>query len=122
MDYADLFNRKLQEFFQDLEEVGIERVQEYPLLKASSQLLASMDKQRPAEVYNKYVAVPYEVQITNRDETFFWNESFSNVKDVAIVHAIKQIWQTLDDANKDAIWKHLQVLLILARKATSNPV
>ena len=120
VDYADVFNKKLGEFFEDLEQIGINNVQDYPLMKASCQFLASVDKRRPAEMFHKYVVGPYQAQITDRDEEFFWNESYNSVSDMAIVNAIKHIWKTLDDTNKNAVWMHMQVLMVLARKVVSN--
>lgn len=116
VDPADLFNRKLNDFLEDLEQIGIQNVQEYPLLKTSCQMLASIDKKRPAEMFHKYVVGPYEKQITDRNEEFFWNETYGSNNSMLIVQAIKQIWKTLDDDNKEAVWKHMQVLMVISRK------
>lgn len=113
--YAELFNRKMHEFFEDLEVIGITEVQEYPLLKASCQVMASIDKRHPPEMFLKYVVGPYETQITSQDEAFFMQDNaIPGVSDMPLVHAIKQIWSTLDDHNKSAVWKHMQVLTALA--------
>jgi hypothetical protein len=121
MDFAELFNRKMNDFLEDLEIIGITRVQEYPLLKTSCQFLASVDKHRPPDIFYKYVVSNYERYIVEKDEAFFLQESsFPGMSDVGIVDAIKQIWTTLDNVNKEAVWKHLQVLTVLARKSSGH--
>jgi len=121
MDYAELFNRKLNDFLEDLEAIGIRSVADYPLLKASCQLLASVDKARPADMFLRYVVGPYEDQIVRRNEDFFLKETYKSVSaDMAIVNAIKQIWSTLDLHNKDAIWQHMLVLMVLSKKCVEG--
>jgi hypothetical protein len=117
IDHAELFNRKLNDFIEDLEAIGMHnRVTEYPMLKASCAFLAQMDKQRPAHYFHTYVLVPYEEQIKKRDEQFFLSQPLGCERDMAIVNVIRQIWRTLDETNKNAIWQHLQVLTVLSRR------
>lgn len=120
MDNADMFNRKLADFLDDLEAIGINSVAEYPMLKASCSLLAQMDKSRPAQIFFRYILSPYEDQIATCDEQFFLSEQLTETKDMAIVNAIRQIWKNLDSGNKAAIWKHMQVLMVLSRRV-ANP-
>jgi hypothetical protein len=121
VDFADVFNKKLTEFLIDLESVGITRVKEYPMLKMSLLALAHVDKSKPAKGFLKYVVGPYESQIVQRDDAFFMSQDFSTVSDMAIVGAIKQIWTTLEDNNKDAIWRHVQLLTALCKRVTLSP-
>lgn len=119
MDYAQLFNRKLAEFLTDMEAVGIqERVPEYAVIKASIQFMAQMDASHMPASFHAHVVQRYEDQILRRDEAFFLTESYQDVAHhLAVVDAIKRMWTTLDDDNKQAIWKHLQVLTLLSKRA-----
>ena len=122
IDYADMFNRKLAEFLTDLEAIGIESVPEYPLLKTSAQMMAKIDKTKMPVVFHTFVLQQYEAQIMAQDEEFFLDrQQFSNnANDFAIVSAIKTIWSSLDDVNKNAIWAHLRVLTVLCRKSIAT--
>ncbi len=120
IDYADMFNRKLGEFLSDLEAIGIDSVPEYPMLKASAQMMAKFDKSKMPIIFNSFVLNQYESQIMAQDEAFFLDQQFTNnTNDFAIVSAIKKIWSSLDDVNKNAIWAHLRVLTVLCKKCTS---
>ena len=118
IDYADMFNRKLGEFLSDLEAIGIDSVPEYPMLKASAQMMAKIDKSKMPIVFHTFVLKQYEQQILAQDEAFFLDQQFANnTNDFAIVSAIKKIWSTLDNVNKSAIWAHLRVLTVLCKKS-----
>lgn len=121
-DHAELFNRKLTEFLDDLEAIGIDRLPDYALFKTSTSLLMTVDKRRPAAMFCDYIATPYEQYIVARDDKFFLADSFTHPHggNTSIVDMIKQMWATLQPANQDAIWSHLQVLTVLAKRARAT--
>jgi hypothetical protein len=62
--------------------------------------------------------VPYKDQITDRDESYFINDTnvFSMVGDASKVNYFKDVWQSgkLTDDDKDTIFKYFDVFIKLA--------
>jgi hypothetical protein len=116
-DASELFNRSFVDFMEDLEAIGIDKVPEYPMLKASAELIAQIDKHKPASMFYRYVVKLYEEQIMRCDEDFFLTEQLSDQQNMPLVGAIKHIWRSLTDGNKTAVWRHMRVLVVLSRSA-----
>lgn len=116
-----LFNRKLEEFANDLASTFPE-VNEFVMLKNSLRLAFMMTPKLPQAIFNQRVAIPYETHIVNKDEGFFLAENYTQtledtgVTNLDIVAQIKHIWTTLSPTHKETIWKYFQVLIVLNRK------
>lgn len=119
-DDYDLFNRSFANFLEDLEAIGIETLPEYPMLRASCELLAQIDKKKPAQMLYTYITVPYEEQLLRCDEEFFLTTQLTAQDNMPLVRAIQLIWRELNESNKTAVWRHMHVLLVLSRRATGN--
>jgi len=111
--YTD-FNLSLKELIDDL-------VSAFPynehmkMVDASFNILKGMSKKYPFRVVQKTV-VPYESHILKRDDSFFMSDAFVFDFWPSFAEMLKVTWNTLDDTNKDAIWKHMLVLLAKCKK------
>jgi hypothetical protein len=118
--YYECFNNKLEEFLQDLSS-SFPDVKDFKLVKNGLQLAKTIDVKMPQRVFDENVANRFEERIIKKDEQFFLTENYADILednnvDLDVVSKIKDIWSSLDDCDKDTIWKYLHVLVILNRK------
>jgi hypothetical protein len=126
-DMHDLFNRKLAEFIADLLYI-YPGVDDFKTFKTTFEWATALDKTAPHHFFNACVVKPFAEKVLCRDETFFLCESYVKYNDymkkyghnLDIVQKLKQIWKTLDEHNKDNIWKYMQVLVYLANKCSNG--
>jgi len=59
---------------------------------------------------------PFEKRIEDRDEDLITSPDFQALPGVSLA----TIWPTAGDANKDAIWKHIRILYLLAKAIHEN--
>jgi len=112
MDIVHVFNNKLEEMLLDVSRVAPE-FQEY---KTFLDVGLNMNKTIAIDMFSKY-APKYESYILKKDETYFLNETYDDDDtQFDMVDKIKKIWCTLSKENKEAIWKYLQVLILLQKK------
>ena len=119
IDAWDLFNRKLSAFLGDLRPL-VGTVPEYAVASSSVRMLAQMEPRKNQELFDAYVAQPYEERIIAKDEAFFLEHDETalggGADNVGVVQLLRQVWQGLSAADKDAVWAHLQVLVVLNRR------
>jgi hypothetical protein len=112
---VQLFNRSLLDFIDALAPL-IGHLPMHTAVAASAKILAHVDEGRNLDYFDRYVASRYGAQITARDESFLLAESYTEApEDSDIVQLLKATWSTLSPDEKDAIWKHMQVLVLLCR-------
>ena len=111
---AQLFDRSLLDFINALAPL-IGHLPLHGAVAASVKLLSRVDEGRNAEFFDRYVARKYEAKILARDESFLLAEPFAESEDGEIVQLLKATWRTLTPEEKDAIWQHMQVLIVLCR-------
>lgn len=121
--YIDCFNNKLNEFLRDLCN-SFPDMSDLKVLKNGLQLAITIDPRMPQNVFNMHVASTYEKKIIEKDEAFFLQENYDTIAvqhgvDLDIIGKLKGIWATLNDENKDIIWKYLHVLVLLNKKCQS---
>lgn len=121
--YIECFNTKLQEFISELI-ACFPQMKELKMLRSGLQLAVTMEPTLPRKVFDEHLHDVYENNIINKDETFFLNEDYQHIADthgldLDIISTIKSMWKDLDSTNKEAIWKYLQVLVLLNRKCKS---
>lgn len=123
--YFESFNSKLGEFLAELARTFPE-VQDLRLLKSSFTLMRSLSERTPQKMFDSLVAAPFGDRINRRDESFFLAYDYAEIvkgipgaerqQSMDIIGKIKSIWHTLNDDNKDVIWKYLAVLMFLNSK------
>ncbi len=109
-----LFNNKLIDFVDDLGGV-LGHLPEYTVLSSSGRFLAQFQVRQNHELFERYVAVPYGASILTRDETFLLEEA-KFAGNAGIVSLIKSVWRSLPAADRDSVWAHLHVLMVLGER------
>jgi len=118
----DLFNGKMLAFAQDLKRLNdglASPVPELQYLDTGLQVLMFADRQKPRDLFHEHVTERYGPQIKARDEAFFLvSAKYDGVEasDMNLVELLKGVWQKLGAGDKDSVWKHLQLLVVLDEK------
>lgn len=127
MTYYRLFNKHADEFCKDLVTTFPE-VSEFKQLKSALLLVKNLDERKPREVFTKFLTDDIRNSILSKDETFFMTEVhnhkhiINHVEEVddsqwdRIVDMLRNLWGSLDESNKDTIWKYFHVLIALCDK------
>jgi hypothetical protein len=114
-----LFNRKLIDFFNDLRECCPD-VGSFGMLSTAIEVGIKLDPAATQKVFHTSVVEEYGEKIKNKDEAFFlehtYDEHASTFDLQVLVNNLKHVWKNLSDDNREAIWKHLQVLVILSTR------
>jgi hypothetical protein len=119
--YIDMFNSKLDEFIKELVH-SFPEVKPFAFIKTAITMLKNVNPKRPIEIFHKYVHDVYKEFIINKDEQFFLNANYDMSQTTAVeywqefIDNIRDIWFTLDDAEKEAIWRYFHILLVLDEK------
>ena len=119
--FFDRFNEKTDEFLKDLT-TSFPDVEQFRYFRSGFNMLKNLDPKSPQRIFNTYVSTQYRDYILNKDESFFLNHeievSYTDRKEYwnEFIGYIKNIWKSLDDDNKDVIWKYFHVLVVLNDK------
>ena len=121
MDPHALFNRKLLDFVADLKllksQMPSSDLPDMDMVRTAVNFAASLDERNPQRVFDIHVAKQYEEHIMKRDEHFLLEADYTHIDiDFDIIDIVKSAWKNISAQDKDAIWQHLQVLLLLNRK------
>lgn len=118
-DNIALFNNKLLDFVDDLGCV-IGHVPEYKLIATSAKFMAQFQEAQNQSVFDRYVARPYGALIRDKDEAFLMDEKYTDASG-GVVALLKGVWGTLAAEDKESIWAHLHVLLVLNERCGPVP-
>lgn len=132
MRYVETFNTKMEDFLADISElvkVNPAIAGEVNALKASIKLLSTTAKglwegtadrtqRNVIDMFNKLVAKPYGDKILTGDEDFFLHKSYDGEVSCnrTIVDSIKGMWVSLVPEDKEAVKKHMKLLVMLTKK------
>lgn len=118
-----LFNRKLCDFVNALKECCPE-VGEFATWAPLVELAVTMNPNCAHSTFYSMVVEPYGEKIRNKDASFFLAHTYSEHSSADsfanIVDKLKQVWKDMSDENKEAIWKHLQVLMVLCMRVQNE--
>lgn len=114
-----MFNRKLTDMIEDLA-TSFPTVTEFAIaLSPPARMLLSLDPAHAQRMFQEYVVLPYEQHVLDRDEAFMLaQERFGPVTN-DLVTTIKRVWLGATTVDREAIWKHLHVLIVLSRRCES---
>jgi hypothetical protein len=127
LTFYRLFNKHADEFCRDLVSTFPE-VSEFKQLKSALLLIKNLDERKPRDVFVKFLTNEIRDSVLNKDETFFLTEVhnhkhiINHVEDADssqwdnIVDMLRNLWETLDNTNKDSIWKYFHVLVAISDK------
>ncbi len=118
--FFDLFNAKAEEFIKELT-TSFPDIKQFMSFKSGFNFLKNLDAKQPREIFNTYVYLEYKDYIIKRNEDFFLTNEIditSKRKEywLEFIDQIRIIWKSLDDANKDVIWKYFHLLIALNEK------
>lgn len=120
--FCDIFNTKAEEFMKELV-TSFPEVKQFVTIKSGFSLLKNLDPKKPQEVFNNLVYNKYKDRIMIKDEEFFLYTNF-NIKEHTdyweeFIDNIGGIWKTLDNENKEIVWKYFHVLIVINEKCIS---
>jgi hypothetical protein len=120
MDYLSKFNDTFQEFSQDILRV-FPGDDEFRMYNAAISAALMLNPDIILDVFHRRVIVPFGDRIIAKDESFFLNHSYEDVKGNhedadAIIEKVKSYWEKLSEENRETVWKYFRVLVHLGRK------
>jgi len=121
-----IFNQKLLDFASDISCLRAsgkaDDVPALDILKPSVEMIIQFDPKKSQAVFHECVVERYGPQIELRDEKFLlendYKESAADLGDTDIVDMVKKVWTNLNVAEKNAIWDHLSLLVMLSKRCT----
>jgi hypothetical protein len=116
LDKYKTFNKALLEFIKDLA-TSFPQVEGFRNAYASTNLMSMMNPEMVSVFFHKYCS-RYVDNILRRDEGFFLEKDYGDEmasvgEGIEIISMVKGIWKSLDEAGKEVVWKHLEVLVAL---------
>ena len=118
----NLLNEKMIELMTNLIS-AFPDLNDFKLIKKGTIMLSTLDYKNPYKIFRDYVNVKYKEQIMNKDDAFFLNTVEYEIYDQEnkdywkdFIEQLKRVWVTLDDTNKENIWKYLQIFVALCSK------
>lgn len=114
-----MFNRKLTDMLEDLA-ACFPTVPEFAVaLSPPGRLLMTIDPSHPHHMFHEYVVLPYERRILDRDDAFLLSQELFGPPSSTqgdVVALIKRVWCGATVEDREAIWRHLHVLIVLSRR------
>lgn len=116
-----LFNNKLIDFFQEL----YDTYPEERAIKSAIETLQGAKKINPRlilDLFIEYVTKPLRDPILAEDEATVISfaksaisTQFNEISPALMI--FDKLWPSMSDGNREAIWKHMKVLVLLSEKA-----
>ena len=120
MDYIDKFNATFIEFLDEMINI-FPNDADFRMYKLAINAGISMNNKVIIKIFNDSVVTVYGDQILAKDEQFFLNNEYSDIVENAeynaLIHKIKGYWATMNEVNKNAVWKYFRVFILLCKKA-----
>jgi hypothetical protein len=120
MDYLEKFNDTIEEFLADLIKVFPED-NDMKLYELGLKGVRLLSPRKVCEEFYQAVTVPYYERIRVKDEVYFMEHDFNEVKEevddgVRILNKTLNYWKSLSADDKEAVWKYLRVLCTMSKK------
>lgn len=109
------FNKATKEFIKELI-VNFPHFESLKLMLNFFTISKKLNKKLPHKLFNKYLVKPYHTQLMNKDNDYFTSDKFTFSFWNTFVDQAKVIWADLSHENREAIWKHIHVLIALNKK------
>ena len=122
--FYEKFNEKCEEFMKDLIAL-FSQIEQFKYLRSGFNVVKNLDYKTPQKIFNSYISTTFKEQILNKDEDFFLTKTDYNIRNSSsykkeywdeFIEYIRTIWKTLDNDNKDIIWKYFHILVVLNDK------
>ena len=122
MSTLTAFNTQLERLVKDLITYFPES-KDFKLFESSFLLLKQANPRKILELFKVHILSKYKQYILDKNESFFLQNDYNDViakndNNYAelLMHRLKDNWSSIDDKNKETIWKYFQVLVVLAEK------
>lgn len=110
------FNKSLKEFIRALS-ASYPKVVEYKLLLLTYKTVKTVSKKKPCSIFISLTNENCQEAILAKNEDYFHNNPVECPEMLrGAMAAIKEGWNSMTQENKDVIWQHMQVLVLLSRK------
>lgn len=110
-----MFNNSLMDFLKDLQPL-LSHLSEFGMIFNSVKFLSKVEPEKNQQVFNQYIASVYSDKILDKNESFFMDESYD--ANAQLVNLLKTMWGKLNEQDREMVWQHLHVLLVLNRRCT----
>ena len=116
--FIDAFFTQFHAFLGELARVFPED-EDFPAYDTALKLVESMNRGLVLSEFTKHV-IPFETMIREKNSDFFLKHDFSefdpdNTMD-PIIKKLKGYWAGMSEANKDAIWKYIILLVDISNR------
>jgi hypothetical protein len=116
--FYERFNEQAYTFMKELAET-FPQINEFNRFKSALNVLRNVNIKTPQSFFNTYILSTYRDMLLKKDETFFLQEEKFGIRDeywFDFINQLKYMWKTLEQDNKDVIWKYFHVLILLSDK------
>ena len=118
--YLTAFNNLIFKFTDDLIETFPEE-NDFKVYRRAFSILKSANAKKMCVIFRNYSQI-YREKILNKDETFFLDNDYSEIKEAKVdentveqvINKLKSYWGELSAENKEKIWKYLETLIKLS--------
>ena len=116
--FMDAFFTQLHAFLGELGRV-FPVDEDFPAYDTALTLMQKVNPVLVVSEFTKHV-IPFETMIREKNTDFFLKHNFSefdpdNTMD-SIIKKLKGYWETMSEANKDAIWKYILLLVDISKR------
>ena len=112
----DMFNRALSDFLADLRPI-LGHLPEYAVATSSAKWVAQFAERRNQELFDALVAAKFDDHIERRDDALFMQDEYlESGAGVDMVQLLKNVWSSLAESDRNAVWTHMQVLSVLNKR------
>lgn len=113
----NVFTTQLTNFIDDIILLWPED-NDFKVFKNGVLLLKKTNPRKIVNLFKSYVS-KYETFINNRDEKFFLENQYDEIEKTENIlesmDKLKKYWKTLNDVNKEKVWKYFEILLKLSK-------
>lgn len=114
--YKD-FNRATKLFIRELI-ANFPHIKEFKKMHLLYKIMKTVSKKSPSKYFYNMVVKDYADDLMNKNFDVFLSDEFDDpTVEAGIFATLKNEFRNLDDANRDAIWMHLVLLVTLCKKA-----
>jgi hypothetical protein len=118
MDEYKRFNTALKEFISCTIN-AFPHIKELSMLEAAYKICQAVGKKNPCKVFES-ITSNCQNAIMQKDEQFFMENTLEYPDVISGLSAVvRREWETLKSEEKDAVFQHMQVLVILSKKCIS---
>lgn len=113
------FNKAFKGFIKDLSR-SYPDVPEFKMMLGGYKVVKTLNKKYVSQLFKSTIN-PYVKNIMERDASFFINPGFTLSDEYSIVYkamvpVFVNLWTKSDEVNREAVWNHLQYLILLSNK------